>query len=453
MLDNNFLDAHNARHTFHPMGHPAEIQENAPRIIAGGSGVRITDTNGKEVVDAVGGLWNVNLGYSCDEVKAAIADQLNQLPYYSAFRGTTTPSLIELSHRLTEILKPESMARAFFTSGGSDSVESALRIARQYFKTIGENDRYKFLSFKKGYHGTHFGGASVNGGDRFRRNYEPMLPGCFHVPFPAVYRNPFGISDPEELTRVCLGLIEDEIKFQNPETIAAFIAEPVLGAGGVYVPHESLWPGLRELCDRYGILLIADEVITGFGRAGAWFGSRLWDVKPDIMCLAKAITTGYFPFGAVMLNERIEQGYMNSDAGSGGFYHGYTYTGHPVGCAAALATLDVTFSKDLPGNSADQGGFIKSELEALAGTVSTIGEVRGVGLMIAIEVVSDRDNKTPADAETMTFLSDTAYDEGTLVRVSGNNIIMSPPLILERADAQVIVGALASAFRALESRS
>ena len=194
MRDSNYLAAHNARHTFHPMGHPAEIQAHPPRIIASGSGVRVTDSNGFEVVDAVGGLWNVNLGYSCDPIKQAIADQLAALPYYAAFRGTTTPSLIELSERLTTILEPEGMTRAFFTSGGSDSIESALRIARQYWKATGARDRFKFLSFKKGYHGTHFGGASVNGGIRFRRNYEPMLPGCFHVPFPETYRNSFGTS-------------------------------------------------------------------------------------------------------------------------------------------------------------------------------------------------------------------------------------------------------------------
>ncbi len=452
MRDSNYLAAHNARHTFHPMGHPAEIQAHPPRIIASGSGVRVTDSNGFEVVDAVGGLWNVNLGYSCDPIKQAIAEQLESLPYYAAFRGTTTPSLIELSERLTTILEPEGMTRAFFTSGGSDSIESALRIARQYWKATGARDRFKFLSFKKGYHGTHFGGASVNGGIRFRRNYEPMLPGCFHVPFPETYRNSFGMSDAEELTRTCLNLIEEEITFQGPDTIAAFIAEPVLGAGGVFVPHPSLWPGLRALCDKYGILLIADEVVTGFGRTGAWFGARKWGVKPDIMCLAKAITSGYFPFGAVMLSARIERGFMENDDSFGALYHGYTYTGHPVGCAAALAALDVTFAQDLPGNAVAQGDHIRSELETLAGETSTIGDVRGIGLMIAVEVVDDREAKTPADADMMSRLADVAYENGALIRVSGNVMILSPPLILSRAEARVIVEALSAAFHDLESR-
>ena len=231
------------------MGHPAELQEHPPRIIQKGSGVRVTDSSGNEVVDAVGGLWNVNLGYSCEPIKKAIAAQLDELPFYSAFKGTTNPLIIELSHKLTELLAHEKMTRAFFTSGGSDSMESALRIARQYWKVLGQKDRYKFISFKNGYHGTHFGAASVNGGERFRRNYEPVLPGCFHVPFPSAYRNSLGIDDEDQITDICLNLIEDEIKFQGPDTIAAFIAEPILGAGGVFVPSNKLWPALRSLCD------------------------------------------------------------------------------------------------------------------------------------------------------------------------------------------------------------
>jgi len=455
MPDNNFLSAHNARHVFHPMGHPAEIEANPPHIITGGKGVRVTDANGVELVDAVGGMWNVNLGYSCDPIKRAIAEQLERLPYYSAFKGTTNPPLIELSQKLCEIMAPEDMKRAFFTSGGSDSVETALRLARHYWKLKGEKDRFKFLSFKKGYHGTHFGAASVNGGDRFRRPYEPMLAGCFHVPFPTAYRNAFGTDDIETLADICLNLIEEEIRFQGPDTVAAFIAEPVLGAGGVFVPPASLWPRLRALLDRYGILLIADEVVTGFGRAGDWFGSRLWGVAPDMMCLAKAITSGYFPFGACMVNSRVEAAFMEDKTGAGGIYHGYTYSGHPVGCAAALATLDVTFSaevdgRNLPGNSVVQGDFIRDALRKLQGETSTIGDVRGIGLMIGLEVVSDRDKKTPAGADMMALLAEKAFEAGIMIRVSGPNIIMSPPLVLERTDAAIIASALEHAFHALE---
>ena len=233
---------------------------------------------------AVGGLWNVNLGYSCDPIKKAIADQLDQLPFYSAFRGLATAPAIELSYRLAEWFKPDGLTRSFFTSGGSDAVDTALRLARQYHKIRGDRDRTKFLSLKKGYHGTHFGGASVNGNPNFRRNYEPLLSGCFQIPSPYPYRNPFNETDPAKLAQACASILEDEIAFQGPDTIAAFIMEPVLGSGGVIVPHETFMPLVREICDRHGILLIADEVITAFGRTGAWTGSRLLgrEARPDM---------------------------------------------------------------------------------------------------------------------------------------------------------------------------
>lgn len=442
MPDTQFFTDHNARHVFHPMGHPAEIQSNPPRIICKGEGVFIEDEQGNRVVDAVGGLWNVNLGYSCEPIKQAIAEQLAELPYYSSFRGTTTPGVIELSERLTQLLAPEKMRRAFFTSGGSDSIETALRLARQYWKVQGQRDRYKFMSFKKGYHGTHFGGASINGSDRFRRGYEPMLPGCIHVLFPALYRNPLGATDPEALAEQCLALIEDEIKFQNADTIAAFIAEPVLGAGGVYPPPPNLWPGLRALCDKYDILLIADEVITGFGRAGDWFGSRVWGVAPDIICLAKAITSGYFPLGAVMLNEKLETAFMQDQEQLAAIYHGYTYSGHPVGCAAALTALDETFKLDLPGNSLARGEQIMNRMQALQDEVEIIGEVRGRGLMVGIELVSDRDAKTPLSPQIAGAIGNATFEAGVFVRISGNIIILSPPLILSASEADQICDAL-----------
>ena len=334
------------------------------------------------------------------------------------------------------------MRRAFFTSGGSDSIETALRLARQYWKVQGQQDRHKFMSFKKAYHGTHFGGASINGSDRFRRGYEPMLPGCIHVPFPAIYRNPLGATDPEVLAEQCLALIEEEIKFQNADTIAAFIAEPVLGAGGVYPPPPNLWPVLGSLCDKYDILLVADEVITGFGRAGDWFGSRVWGVAPDIMCLAKAITSGYFPLGAVMLNEKIESAFMQDQEQLAAIYHGYTYSGHPVGCAAALTALDETFKLDLPGNSLARGEQIMNRLQALQESVKIIGEVRGRGLMVGIELVSDRNAKTPLSPQIAGAIGNATFDAGTLVRISGNILILSPPLILSESEADQICDAL-----------
>ena len=442
----NFLRENNARQVWHPMAHPNEMEASPPRIIVSGEGCYVTDIDGKRVVDAVGGLWNVNLGYSNQAIKQAIADQLAELPYYSAFRGTTNPRMIELGHRLVDILKPEDARRAFFTSGGSDSIESALRLARQYWKVRGQSDRVKFLALKKGYHGTHFGGASVNGNSNFRRAYEPLLPGVFHAPTPFTYRNPFNESDPQKLAALCLNAIEDEIKFQGADTIAAFVAEPVQGAGGIIVFPDGFYASLKALLDKHDILLIADEVVTGFGRTGEWFGCRLDGVKPDLLCLAKAITSGYFPFGAVVVNDKVESAFKASKSALANIYHGYTYSGHPVGCAAALACLEETFARDVASNAKAQGDYLLAGFRELAARHETVGDVRGKGLMLGLELVSDRAKKTPAGKAYMNAVAEVGYEAGAMIRTSGNIIIMSPPLVLARSEAKEILDALDAAL-------
>ncbi len=443
MKDSNFLKEHNAKSIWHPMAHPADSQANPPTIVTRAQGVRITDLDGHETVDAVGGLWNVNLGFSCQPVKDAIAGQLDTLPYYSTFRGTSNDQVIQLAEELRRFFAPDGLTRAFFTSGGSDSVETALRLARQYHKIRGEAGRTKFLSLKKGYHGTHMGGASVNGNANFRTQYEPLLPGCHHIPAPYTYRNPFNESDPARLAQLCLQALEDEIAFQGSGTIAAFIMEPILGAGGVIPPHESFMPGVRDICTKHGILLIADEVITAFGRTGSWSGSRHWGVQPDLMATAKAITNGYFPFGAVMITGSVAEVFENDRTGAAAIGHGYTYSGHPVGAAAALACLAETEKLNVPENAATRGTQLHRGLLDLRGKHSLIGDVRGGhGLMCALELVSDRESKTPIDKATIATVQEVAYQSGAMVRVSGPNIILSPPLILTEEDADVILGAL-----------
>ena len=398
-----------------------------------GEGVHVTDIEGRTVLDAVGGLWNVNLGYNCDPIKQAIAAQLDALPYYSGFRGTSTGPSIELAYELSQWFAPEGMVRTFFTSGGSDSVETALRLARQHWKIRGQGDRTKFLALKKGYHGTHFGGASVNGNANFRRNYEPLLPGCFHTPAPWAYRNPYDETDPVRLAKLCARAIEDEI---------AFIMEPVLGAGGVIVPPETFMPLVREICDRHDILLIADEVVTAFGRTGAWSGSRLWNVKPDFMTIAKAITCGYFPLGATLIGQKVADVFEADKTSFGAIGHGYTYSGHPVGCAAGLAALAETKRLGVNENAAARGIELSKALEALKTKHALVGDVRGKGLMAALELVSDRGTKKPVDKKTMAKVADGAYEAGVMLRVSGNMIILSPPLVITAADVAKIAEGL-----------
>ncbi len=448
MRETNFLLENNARHLWHPMAHPAEMQANPPRIISSGEGVEIVDVNGKKVLDAVGGLWNVNLGYSAESVKKAIRDQLDELPYYSVFRGTSNEPLIELSFELAEWFREDGLVRSFFTSGGSDSVETALRLARQYHKINGQPERTKFVSLKKGYHGTHFGGASVNGNANFRRQYEPLLPGVFHLAAPFAYRNPFNTTDGAEIAKAIARQFEDEIAFQGADTIAALIMEPVLGAGGVIVPHESFMPLMRAICDRHGILLIADEVITAFGRTGAWTGSRGWGVKPDLMSTAKAITNGYFPFGAVMISQKVADVFENDRSGAAAIGHGYTYSGHPVGAAAALATLKETKRLNVAENAATRGAELLAGLQALQARHEIVGDVRGKGLMAALELVSDREKKTAISKAAMQKMQDMAYEAGVLVRTSGNNVIMSPPLVITAGDVQRILSALDTGLEA-----
>lgn len=443
MKDENFLKENNARHMWHPMAHPGDSLANPPKIITGGQGVRIVDVDGAETIDAVGGLWNVNLGYSCAPVKEAIAAQLEQLPYYSTFRGTSNDAVIELSYMLRDFFAPDGLSRAFFTSGGSDGIEIALRLARQYHKIRGDAGRTKFLSLKKGYHGTHTGGASINGNANFRVQYEPLLPGCFHIPAPYTYRNPFGETDPETLAQLCLSALEDEIAFQSAGTIAAFVMEPVLGAGGVIPPHPSFMPGVREICDRHGILLIADEVITAYGRTGSWTGSRHWGVKPDFAVTAKAITNGYFPFGAVMIADHVAEVFETDETGKGAIGSGYTYSGHPVGAAAAIACLQETQRLKVHENAAARGAEMMAGLRSLHARHEIVGDVRGgEGLMNALELVADRQSKTPLDAASIKRIFAAVHAEGVMVRVSGPNIILSPPLVLTAGDVTRIIAAL-----------
>ena len=450
MKDIQELKDLNAKQLWHPMGHPGDLQANAPTIIDRAEGVRIIDLDGHEAVDAVGGLWCANLGYSNNVVKQAISDQLFKLPYYSAFAGTSNAPAIEAAEAVVNFFKEDGMARVFFTSGGSDSVDTAMRMARQYHRLRGQPQRIKYLSLKKGYHGTHFGGASVNGNQRFRTAYEPLLPGCYHLPSPYSYRNPFHESDPAKLAQMVAQAMEDEIMFQDPSTIAAFIMEPIQGAGGVIVPDASFMKLARDICNKHGILMISDEVITGFGRTGDWSGARHWGVQPDMMTVAKGITSAYFPVGATLVNAKIAETFESDQSGEGSIYHGYTYSAHPVGMAAVNACVSETLRLDLKTNAAARGNQLYDGLKALQADFDIIGDVRGGhGLMAAIELVSDRDAKTPLDMGAIKRAHKATYEAGTMVRIGGSNLLMSPPLILTQADVAKILADLRSGLTAL----
>ncbi len=428
-----------AKYQIHPMGNPGTYATNPPQVITKGEGVYITDIDGKRLVDGVAGLWNVNVGYGRQEIKDAIMAQLDEIAYYSAFSGMSNIPSIELSAKMIKMAAQEDMARVMFSSNGSDAVETALKLSRNYWKAVGEPQRTKFFSLKEGYHGTHIGGASVNGNARFRAAYEPLLPNCFQIDAPWLYRNPY-TDNPKELGEMIAHLLDREIQAQNPDTVAAFIAEPIQGAGGVIVPPENFWPLIREVCDKHGVLLIADEVVTGYGRSGTMFGARTWGVKPDMMTLAKGITSGYVPLGATMINKRMNDAIEKSEQP---IMHGYTYAGHPVSCAAAIANLEIIEKENIPNNAAENGDYFLKRLSELKDKHMLVGDVRGKGLMCAVELVANRETKQPLAPEFCKQVGAMCQDEGAMVRVGSTGvIIMSPPLVINKAELDVIVDAL-----------
>lgn len=441
----------NARHLWHPMAHPKAMQQTPPDIIVRGEGSWIWDVDGHRMVDGVAGLWTVNVGFGRTEIRDAIVSQLDELAYYNVFRGTTHPRAIELAERVVNLMQPDGVGAVFFSNGGSDAVEGALKLARQYWKVRGQADRTKFISLRQGYHGVHFGGMSVNGNANFRRPYEPLLPGCFHIDAPWIYRNPY-TDDPKRLGEICAELLEREIVFQGADTVAAFIAEPVLGAGGVIVPPENYWPLVRKICDKHGVLLIADEVVTGFGRTGHWFGTRLWGVKADLWCLAKGISSGYVPLGATAISNDVARVFSESDSALATITHGYTFSAHPVAAAAALASLDILEREDVVGNAAREGRYMNERLGDLGRRSKLIGDVRGVGLMTCLELVSDKKTKAPLPrgSKEIGRVAREAYQRGAMIRTSGNNIILSPALTIDRSQVDLLCDALEGAFRAVE---
>lgn len=445
--NNAWLKEHNAVHLMHPMQDPKGLKDNLPIIIESGDGVHITDIDGRRFLDLQGGLWCVNVGYGRKEIVDAVSEQMQKLAYYSLFPGSTNPAAIALSQKLIEITEPEGMVKVSFGLGGSDAVESALKIARQYWKLEGQSDKYKFISLYNGYHGLNFGGMSACGGVAWRSSYEPLMPGFIQVEGPHLYRNPF-TEDPEELAEICAQLMERQIEIQGAHTVAAIIAEPIQGAGGVIVPPASYWPRLRQIADKYNILLIADEVITGLGRSGSLFGSRGWGVKPDIMCLAKGISSGYVPLSATLINQRVASAWERDAGFTSVYMHGYTYSGHPVSCAAGLAAIDIVLRENLAENAAVVGDYFLERLLELKSKHRAIGDVRGKGLMIAIELVKDRQTKEPFGPEEAypLAISEGCVNSGVMLRTIVNKLIISPPLTFTKDNVDEVIEVLDRTF-------
>jgi len=423
---------------------PSDMAEKGdPTIFVSGEGVHVTDANGITSIDGMSGLWLKNVGYGRKEIADAAYEQMLNLTYMPL--GTTTEPTIRLAEKISQIA-PGDMTRSFFTSGGSEAVETAMKLARAYFKRVGEPNRTKFISRKGSYHGATMGALALGGSHLYPKlDYEPLMPGVFHVPQPLPYRCELGGQSPEECAELCVNAIEEMIKFQDPETIAAVFAEPVSSPLGCVVPADNYWPRLREICDKYGVLLIADEVITGFGRTGKMFATEHWGVVPDMMTVAKGLTSGYIPMGGCITRGEISDAFIGSPKAS--FKHVITFGGHPVAAAAALKNIEIMENEGMIANSAKQGAYLLDGLKEMKDKYMIIGDVRGLGLFCGIELVADRETKEyfPAEADLANRITQGFADNGLLLR-GGDRMNVAPPLCITSSEVDELVTIMDKVF-------
>ena len=439
-------EAGSAHIFMHASGHRALTEDTSKRILVEGKGAVVTDIDGNEFIDGLAGLWLVNVGHGRAEIGEAMARQAAKLAYASSSQATTIPA-IQLARRLAEIT-PGDLATAFFVSGGSEAVETALKIAKQFHYHNGQPKRQKVIGRRGSYHGGTFGAMSVSGTRQQSEPYHgPFMPGVLHASPPNCYRCDFRLTYPG-CGLLCADQIEQIIEYENPETVAAVIAEPISASNGIVVPPADYWPRLREICDRHGVLLIVDEVICGFGRTGKLFASEHWGVTGDLMTMAKGLSSGYAPIGAVMCRPHVVEAF----GGSNKISHLLTYGGHAVAAAAALANLDIIEREGLVENAARRGAELKAGLERLR-EHPTVGDVRGLGLLGAVELVSNREKRTKfADASAeIQFLGEELVRLGLLTRTS-HMILLSPPLCITAAEVARVVDIVDAAIGAMEKK-
>jgi 4-aminobutyrate--pyruvate transaminase len=422
-------------HHLHPVSNLKQVAANGPLVMVRGQGSTIWDVDGKEYIDAFAGLWNVNVGHGRTELAEAAAGQIEQIAYGPTFFGLATPPPIELAAKLASMY-PGPINRFQFTSGGAESNETAIKIARYYWALRGQPEKVTILSRMMGYHGIAMGALSATGIPAYWANFGPRPPGFLHLMAPYAYRNADDPDDEEDFVDKLIAELEETIEREGSHTIAALIGEPVIGAGGVVPPPQSYWTRVKEVLDAHDILLIADEVITGFGRTGTMFGVQQYGVQPDIVSIAKGITSGYIPLGAVGVTDEIYQTMLEPDSM---FMHGFTYSGHPVACAVALRNIAMIEDERLERNAGDVGEYLIERLRELLGH-QNVGDVRGKGLMMIVEVVKDKRTKEPFTAAdgAGARLTRASRARGIIVRAGDNGIAIAPPLVLTRAEADRI---------------
>ena len=436
----------------HPTSQLKDIQDNGPRIIVEGNGARVKDIDGKEYIDAFSSMWNVAIGHGQKPVIDAIKEQLDQLEYYAPFFGFTSPPAVELAAKVVGLMPEDwNMGHALFTCGGSETNDTNFKIARMYWAVQGKSEKTKIISRNYAYHGVTIGSLSATGIEYFKMFFDPLPPGFVHIMAPYCYRCELGLEYPEcEIG--CAKQLEEVIQREDPDTVAAFIGEPVIGAGGVVVPPKEYWPMVREICDKYDVLLIADEVITGFGRTGKMFGCMHWNLRPDIVSVAKALTSGYIPLGGSIISNQIFDTLADGVPEWMPFLHGYTYNNHPVGCAAGLANLKFIEDNNLVENAAKMGTYLADRLKGLYDHKS-VGDIRGLGLMAAVEMVSDKQTKDQIGElpmESTHRIEELTWQKGVFTRAGLENIELSPPLTITEEEIDRVVDALDSSIAQME---
>jgi adenosylmethionine-8-amino-7-oxononanoate aminotransferase len=413
-------------------------------IIVRGDGCYLEDSKGKRYLDALAGLFSVNIGYGFgEEVGEAAAAQMRELPFYTNW-GYAHPRAIELASEVAS-LTPGDLNRLFFVSGGSEAVESAWKLARQYYTARGDGRRWKAISRHVAYHGTTMGALSINGIPEIRAPFEPLVPEVLHVRNTNRYHRPPDETE-AQFTAFLLDELEQTINATGSDTVCMVIMEPVQNAGGSFTPPEGYWKGVREICDRYGILLCADEVITGFGRVGAWFGSERYDIRPDLMTIAKGLSSSYGAIGAVIASDRVMEPFMKDTTM---YTHGITFGGHPVQSAIALKNIEIMKRERIVEHVAETQDDFRQTLEQLL-DLPIVGDVRGTGFFYAVELVKDKDTRetfNDEECETLLrgFLSPRLFERGLICRADdrGDPVIqISPPLIAGQQEFDQIVSIL-----------
>ncbi|OYO31070.1 aspartate aminotransferase family protein [Janthinobacterium sp. PC23-8] len=434
VYDTAAIQQADSAHYLHPFTDFQDLASKGARVMVRGEGVYLWDSDGKKIIDGMSGLWCVNVGYGRTSISQAVYRQMETLPFYNSFFGTTNLPAVQLAAKLAQISPPQ-FQHVFFTSSGSEANDTNLRMVRRYWDLLGYKERHTIISRHNAYHGSTVAGASLGGMDGMHAQGGLPIPGIVHIGQPNYLEAGQGLT-PEAFGLKAAGWLEEKILEVGADKVAAFIGEPVQGAGGVIIPPATYWPEVQRICDKYGILLIADEVICGFGRLGRWFGSELFGIKPDLITFAKGVTSGYVPLGGVMVGERVARVLIEK---GGEFTHGYTYSGHPVACAAALENIRIIEDEGLVSKVADDTGpYLKQRFAALGehplvgyadscGLVAGLNLVRRKGATVHDNVLFDEDQGVGMICRGHMF------DNGVIMRAVGERMIVAPPLVMTRA--------------------